>query len=226
MSCMSRAKFVETEGLVMNFNVTWMSAAIVRQISVNSNWKNLHWNRCWIHGGKFWWETNWILNIHLAKTRFLESQTQIDLQRCNSFLVPTFSFTWPPHQDSQNGFTRSQAWVSIDDSLATDFNKWYETFALPPFDHQAVSPESEDFFPWQLTMLHFVWILHPFWERSRGLLASDCYVTSIRSVWIACVFVWKRGLHASWNHHFWNQNILLVFKALASVGKANSEFTI
>lgn len=70
----------------------------------------------------------------------------------------------------------------------------------------------------------------PSWERSRGLLASDCYVTSIRSVWIFLGFFLcgKSGLHATWNHHFSGVKTpcqkWLVIKSLAtcSMGKVSS----
>ena len=84
---------------------TSMSLGCQQPLSVSSNQNNLHWNRrCeWIHRGQILMRTI-ELNIRVTKSEFVVSQTQIDLQRCNRFLVPTFSLTWPPRQDSQNGF--------------------------------------------------------------------------------------------------------------------------
>ena len=51
----------------------------------------------------------------------------------------------------------------------------------------------------------------PSWERSRGLLASDCYVTSIRSVWIflGFFFVWKKRFACNLEPSFFrSQNTL------------------
>lgn len=110
MSCMFGAKFVETEGLAMNFNVTWMSAAIVRQLSVNSNRNNLLWSRrCeWVHGGKFWseklnWTNKWICGISKANR----------LTRMQQFFGSNFFVDMTSASRFSKWFLRSQVWFSL-----------------------------------------------------------------------------------------------------------------